>query len=263
MGVLNVTPDSFSDGGLHLGAEDAIAAAVRMAEDGADIIDIGGESSRPRRAAAVTAAEECDRVLPVVRGVRERLPHIPISVDTHKAEVARIVLDAGADIINDISALGKSPEIAALAAHHGAGLLLMHMQGDPETMQDSPRYDNVLVDIKNFLLSRVELALSHGVSAECIAVDPGIGFGKTVEHNLEILSGLEYLRLLQLPVCVGVSRKSFLGALTGGLPADEREEATIAACCAAVMNGASIVRVHNVRAVRRATAVIDAIRALS
>jgi dihydropteroate synthase len=231
-----------------------------MVADGADIIDIGGESTRPGRKPEVDAEEECRRVLPVVREVRRRLPNAILSVDTYKGEVARRALDEGADIINDIYALRHSPEIAALVARAGAGLLLMHMQGDPETMQQNPQYADPIVDIKTMLRERMDFALAQGVAEPAIAVDPGIGFGKTVEHNVRILAQLEYLRLLQRPICVGPSRKGFLGVLTGGLPVDAREEATIAACCAAVMAGAGIVRVHNVRGVRRALAVVDAIR---
>lgn len=261
MGILNVTPDSFSDGGRYGDPAAAAAAAEAMAADGADIIDIGGESTRPGRKPVVDVEEECRRVLPVLREVRRRLPEAVLSVDTYKGEVARRALDEGADIINDIYALRHSPEIGGLVAQAGAGLLLMHMQGDPETMQQDPRYGDVIVEIKTMLRERMDFALAAGVAEQAIAIDPGIGFGKTLEHNVRILAQLEYLRLLQRPICVGPSRKGFLGLLTGGLPPEEREEATIAACCAAVMAGAGIVRVHNVRGVRRALAVMDAVRA--
>jgi dihydropteroate synthase len=261
MGILNVTPDSFSDGGRYLDPQSALAAATQMVEAGADILDIGGESTRPTRSGPVSADEELSRILPVLREVRARFPNVLISVDTYKAEVAKVALEEGADIINDIYALRASPEIAKLVAAADAGLILMHMQGSPETMQQNPQYGNVAVEIKNFLRDQIAFAVEAGVPEEAIAVDPGFGFGKTVEHNIELLARLEYFRLLQRPICVGVSRKSFLGALTGGLPTLEREEATLAAQCVAVMNGAAMVRCHDVRAARRALAVVDAVLA--
>jgi dihydropteroate synthase len=260
MGVLNVTPDSFSDGGRFASPGDAVSTGLSMLADGADILDVGGESSRPGRAETVTAAEECARVLPVIEGIRREAPDALISIDTYKGETARRALDAGADIVNDIYALRRSPQIAELVAAHGAGLVLMHMQGDPESMQRTPRYGDLLVDIKGMLRERVDFANEHGVAGESIIVDPGIGFGKTAAHNLQILAGLEYLRLLQRPILVGASRKSFLGALSPNLPAGERLEASLAAACVAVLAGAAIVRVHDVRETRRALALVDAVR---
>jgi dihydropteroate synthase len=262
MGIVNVTPDSFSDGGQYSAAEAAIAHAKLLAADGADILDVGGESTRPGRPETVTATEEMDRALPVIRAIREELPDVLVSIDTYKGEVARAALDAGAHIVNDITALRRSPEIAGHVAATGAGLILMHMLGTPETMQQEPTYADVTVDIRNFLREQMQVALAAGVAEACIVVDPGIGFGKTVDHNIEILAGLEYLRLLQRPICVGASRKGFLGKLTGGLPVEEREEATIAAHAAAVLHGATIIRTHDVRHARRSLAIIDAIRAL-
>lgn len=267
MGVLNITPDSFSDGGQFASTGQAVGAGLQMARDGADVIDVGGESTRPGRPETVSAEEEISRVVPVVKALRESLPgQVLVSVDTYKAQVAGAALEAGADIINDVYALRRSPEIADLVARHGAGLLLMHMQGDPENMQQKPAYRNVLVEIRDFLRERIEFARSRGVSDGAVAVDPGIGFGKTVEHNVDILAGLEYLRLLQRPICIGASRKGFLGKLIAGgfeepAPVEQREEATIAAHCAAVLQGASIIRTHNVAAARRSLAVIDALRA--
>lgn len=267
MGVLNVTPDSFSDGGQFRSLEEAVAAGERLAADGADIVDVGGESNRPGRPETVSAGEEAERVIPVIAELRRRLPEgVLISVDTYKGEVARKALEAGADIINDIYALRRAPDIADLVAEHRAGLILMHMQGDPETMQKAPQYRNVLVEIRDFLRERLEFVKGRGVAEEAVAVDPGIGFGKTVDHNVEILAGLEYLRLLQRPICIGASRKGFLGKLIAGpfaepVPVDQREEATVAAHCAAVLQGASIVRTHNPLAARRSLAVVDAIRA--
>jgi dihydropteroate synthase len=261
MGILNVSPDSFSDGGRFRDAQEAVDAALKMLADGADIIDVGGESSRPGRSGPVPAQEELRRVLPVVKALREKAPQALISVDTYKAEVAEQALDAGADIINDIYALRYAPSVADLVARHKAGLVLMHMQGTPETMQVNPTYQNVVVEIKNELRQALQLALERGVPEEAIAIDPGFGFGKTVEHNVELLAQLEYFRLLQRPICVGVSRKRFLGALCGGLDVDEREEATLAAVTIAVLHGAAIVRVHNVKAAKRALAVADAVLA--
>ncbi|MEI7633992.1 MAG: dihydropteroate synthase [bacterium] len=261
MGILNATPDSFSDGGRHMTAPAALAAAQTMIEDGADIIDVGGESTRPGRPETVTTEQECARVVPVIAQIRGRFPSAVISVDTYKGDVARQALEAGADIINDVCALRRSPEIAGMAMASGAGLILMHMRGNPETMQADPHYDDAPAEVAAFLRERMTFAVSHGVDPSQIAIDPGIGFGKTIEHNLELINRLDELTALGRPVCMGVSRKGFLGALTGGLPADQREETTIAAVCACVMNGARIVRVHNTRAAKRALAIIDALRA--
>lgn len=260
MGVLNVTPDSFSDGGQFADPQSALSRAWQLLDDGADILDIGGESTRPGRPETVSIEQEAARVIPVIQAIKRDRPDVLLSVDTYKGEVARQALDAGADIINDITALRRSPEIARFVADFGAGLILMHMLGEPETMHDNPVYTDVTVDIRNFLRERMQFAIQAGVPEANIAIDPGIGFGKTVEHNLEILAGLEYLRLLQRPICVGASRKGFLGKLTGNLPVTEREDATIAAHCAAVLNGASIIRTHDVKRARRSLAIVDAIR---
>ena len=261
MGVLNVTPDSFSDGGVHFNAADAVAAGETMAAEGADILDIGGESSRPGRAEELTDAQEWDRIAPVLVELRRRLPEVVLSVDTYREETVRRALAEGADVINDIYALRRSPGLAAVVAEASAGLVLMHMQGDPATMQQEPRYGDLLVEVKDFLQERMDVAREAGVAEEAIVVDPGIGFGKTYRHNVQLLAGLEYLRLLQRPLVVGASRKAFLGHLTGVSDAADRTEASLAAACAAVMGGAAIVRVHDVKATKRALAVIDAVRA--
>ena len=260
MGILNVTPDSLSDGNLHASADAAVTAALEMAVAGADIIDIGAESTRPGRPETVSVEDEWSRLAAVLPAIRQSLPQVALSVDTYKGEVARRALEAGADIINDVYALRRSPEIAQLAVQCGAGLILMHMQGDPQTMQEAPSYGDVVVEIREMLRERMEFAMSQGVAEEAIALDPGIGFGKTLDHNLEILAGLEHLQLLKRPICIGVSRKGFLGKLTGGAGPADREEATIAANGAAILNGAGIVRVHNVRGGRRAADIVDAIR---
>ena len=261
MGVLNVTPDSFSDGGVHFDAADAIRSGEEMAAEGADILDIGGESSRPGRAEELTDAQEWERIAPVLIELRRRLPGVVLSVDTYREETARRALAEGADVVNDIYALRRSPGLAAAVAEAGAGLVLMHMQGEPATMQQEPQYGDLLVEVKDFLQERMDVARAAGVAEEAIVVDPGIGFGKTNRHNVQLLAGLEYLRLLQRPLVVGASRKAFLGHLTGVSDAGDRAEASLAAACAAVMAGASVVRVHDVKATRRALAVIDAVRA--
>jgi len=260
MGVLNLTPDSFSDGGRFDSPDRAMEHAVGMIEDGADIVDIGAESTRPGQSGNLTDEEEWNRLEPVISQLRREFPRIVISIDTYRGATAERALDAGADVINDIYALRKSPKIAGMCARHNAGLVVMHMQGDPATMQVNPTYNNVLAEIRDELQAALDTATAAGLPEQNIAIDPGIGFGKTVDHNVEILAGLEYLRLMQRPICIGASRKSFLGHLTGGLGIGDREEATIAVHCAAVMQGATIIRTHNVKAAVRSLGVIDAIR---
>jgi dihydropteroate synthase len=254
MGVVNVTPDSFSDGGQFLAAEAAIAHGRELAAEGADVLDVGGESTRPG-AQAVGAEEEIARVLPVVEALAA--DGLAVSIDTSKAAVAAAAIEAGATTINDVTALGD-PEMAALAADRGAELVLMHMQGSPRTMQEDPTYADVVDDVKAFLAERVQQAVAAGVAEERIWVDPGIGFGKTVEHNLELLRRLGELRDLGRPILVGTSRKSFLGKLSGA-PVDRRLGGTIATCVLAVANGAAGVRVHDVAPVREALAIEAAI----
>jgi len=249
MGILNVTPDSFSNGGRFLSPDAAVERALAMEKEGADIIDVGGESSRPG-AEPVPVEEELRRVLPVLERLRGKL-RIPISIDTTKAEVAEAALRAGASIVNDISALRFDPAMAPLVAKFGAGLVLMHMLGTPKTMQQAPHYEDVVTEVRDFLAERAQYAQSQGIPREAIAVDPGIGFGKTVEHNLELLRRLPELVELGFPVLVGPSRKSFIGAILG-LGVEERLEGTLAACAVAVVRGADILRVHDVKEVRRA-----------
>jgi dihydropteroate synthase len=257
MGIVNVTPDSFSDGGLFLDAERAIEHGRRLMVDGADLLDVGGESTRPG-AEAVPAAEELERVVPVVEGLAGAGARV--SIDTSKLVVAAAALDAGAEIVNDVTALHGDPELAALCAERGCELVLMHMQGTPRTMQANPTYDDVVDDVKAFLAGRMEFAASHGVSEERIWLDPGIGFGKTVEHNLELLRRLGELRELGRPLCVGTSRKGFIGKITGRA-ADERLGGTIASCVLAYANGAAMLRVHDVGAVREALTLAGAVLA--
>jgi dihydropteroate synthase len=255
MGVVNVTPDSFSDGGLYLEPEAAIAHGEELVREGADILDVGGESTRPG-AAAVAAEEETRRTEPVVSDLAA-LGHT-VSIDTSKLAVAEAALAAGATIVNDITALRADPEIAPLCADRGATLVLMHMQGTPRTMQVDPRYDDVVDDVRAFLAERIETALAAGMAEERIWVDPGIGFGKTLEHNLELLRRLGELRRLGRPILVGTSRKSFIAKIDGS-EADERAGGTIASSVLALAEGAEVLRVHDVAAVAQATRVATSI----
>jgi dihydropteroate synthase len=257
MGVLNVTPDSFSDGGKFLDKNSAVARALEMESEGADIIDIGGESTRPG-AGTVPADEEIGRVVPVIERLRGRMK-ARISVDTRKSEVAEAALKAGASIVNDVSGLHHDRTIAKVAAKHGACMILMHMRGTPENMQVSPRYSDLMGEISKSLKCSADEAVRAGVAKDRIAVDPGIGFGKTVEHNLEILNRLDEFVLLGYPVCVGTSRKSFLGKILGRPDAGDRLAGTIATCVLAVLKGAHILRVHDVREAREAVTVIEKI----
>jgi dihydropteroate synthase len=241
MGVVNVTPDSFSDGGLYLDADAAIAHGRELAEQGAEILDVGGESTRPG-AEAVSAEEEMGRVVPVIRGLADGGA---VSVDTSKLAVAEAALDAGASIVNDVTALRNDPEIGALCADRGVGLVLMHMQGDPRSMQANPTYDDVVDDVKAFLAERLAFAVGAGVAEEKIWLDPGIGFGKTLEHNLELLRRLGELRELGRPLVIGTSRKSFLGKIDGSA-VDDRIGGTIASTVLAAAEGAAVLRVHDV-----------------
>ncbi len=258
MGILNVTPDSFSDGGQFAGTEHALAHARRMLNEGADIIDVGGESTRPG-AEPVPAEEEMRRVLPVIERLHALCP-APISVDTCKAAVARAAVAAGARIINDIGGLTLDPEIARVAADTGATLILMHIRGTPRTMQQEIHYDDVVADIVAFLRRQVQVAVDAGVPRERLIVDPGIGFGKRVEHNLEILRRLRELTALGLPILIGTSRKRFIGEVLGGLPPEQRVEGTAATVAVSILNGASIVRVHDVLPMVRVARMTDAIR---
>ena len=258
MAVLNVTPDSFSDGGRFSDPDRAVVEALKMIEEGADILDIGGESSRPG-AQPISLDEELERVVPIVAKLAGRV-RVPISVDTTKAEVARRCLDLGASIINDISALRHDPEMAEVVRQYGAGLILMHMQGEPATMQLNPSYTDVIDDVYDFLRSRIEAAIAWGIDRERIAVDPGIGFGKRLEDNLALLDQLASLTGLGRPIVIGPSRKGFLGTLLGRSVL-EREWGTAAAVAAVVLNGAHVVRVHAVSEMKDVVRVSQAIRA--
>jgi len=256
MGILNVTPDSFSDGGRYADTAAAIEHGLALAREGAAIVDVGGESTRPG-AAPVSLDEELRRVIPVIEGLAGAGVGAVISIDTSKFEVARAALDAGATFVNDVTAFRAAPQMAALVAASGAECALMHMQGEPSTMQNAPRYGDVVAEVRDFLRERVAFAVDSGVARELIVVDPGFGFGKTVAHNLELLERLDELTALGRPLLIGTSRKSFLGALTGR-PEEGRLAATIATNVIGLINGASVFRVHDVAPVRDALAVAAA-----
>jgi dihydropteroate synthase len=256
MGAINVTPDSFSDGGRFFDAERAIEQGERLAVDGADLLDVGGESTRPF-SDPIPAEEELRRVIPVIRELAKRA-RIPISIDTCKAEVARAALDAGASLINDISSLGFDPGMGRVAASSGAPLILMHMQGTPRTMQVKPHYDSLLSEVVRFLEERIQLACEAGVSRDQVIVDPGIGFGKSLTHNLLLIKHLDALAVLGRPVLLGTSRKSFIGSVLDR-PVTDRETGTWATVCAGVLKGAHILRVHEVAVCREMVDMVDAI----
>ena len=258
MGIVNVTPDSFSDGGRLGSTEAAIAHALQLAADGADILDVGGESTRPG-AQAITVDEELRRVIPVIEGLAGKTAAL-ISVDTRKAEVMRRALAAGAHIINDVAALTYEPACMEVAAASGAPIVLMHAQGDPRTMQAAPRYDDCLLDICDWLADRIDACAAAGIDRARLIVDPGIGFGKTLDHNLELLAGLSLFHGLGVPVLLGASRKSFIGALTGVKVASERVAGSVAAAIHGATQGVQILRVHDVAETRQALAVWEAMQ---
>ncbi len=257
MGILNVTPDSFSDGGLYFDKEDALAHGEALAAAGADIIDIGGESSRPF-SEPVPADKEIRRVVPVIEELARRVS-VPISIDTTRAEVARQALEAGAVMVNDTGALRLDPAMADLVAHADVPVVLMHMKGTPKTMQIDPHYEDVVGEVKSFLADVIDTAEEAGIRRDKIILDPGLGFGKTVTHNLRLIKDLRALQPLGVPIMIGPSRKSFISKLLG--PGDERREAgTQAAVAAAALNGAHIVRVHDAERTRETLKLVDAIK---
>ena len=256
MGIVNVTPDSFSDGGLFFSQNDALEQALQLVADGADILDIGGESTRPF-ADPVPVSEELHRVIPLIQAIR-RHSDIPISIDTYKAVVAEAALDAGADLINDISALRFDPLMVHLAARVRVPIVLMHMQGQPRDMQVAPRYDNVVAEVKTFLARQRDLALSHGVAPDKIILDVGIGFGKNLSHNLELIRRLDEFINLGCPLLLGVSRKAFIGKILDA-PVTARDIGTLGAIAVGLMRGARIVRTHNIRLAKEMLAVMEAV----
>ena len=259
MGVLNVTPDSFSDGGQFFSPERAVAHAEQMASEGADLIDIGGESTRPG-SEFVSEEEELRRVIPVIERLAG-ISSVPISIDTTKSSVARAALGAGAEIVNDISGLRFDPQIADEVANAKAGLILMHSRGTPKTMQQLPPADNLLKEVINGLRDSISLACRHGVATQSTAIDPGIGFGKSAEQNLELIANLDQIAraLENFPILIGTSRKSFIGKLLDSAPANQRLYGTIGSTVVAAMNGAHIVRVHDVKAAVDAVRIVEAI----
>jgi len=259
MGVINVTPDSFSDGGDFFPFEDAVEQGLRLAAEGADILDVGGESTRPG-AEPLSLEDELARVLPVIAALSEKVDR-PVSIDTYKSKVAEAALKAGAAMINDISAGRFDPKILNLAAEAEVPLILMHMQGEPRHMQDQPSYGDLMAEIKAFLAQAVHRAEKAGVAGENIIIDPGIGFGKTFDHNLVLINRLKDLADLGQPLLIGPSRKAFLGRILGGAAPKDRDPATVAAVALAVYNGANIVRVHSVDLTRQALAVVQAVMA--
>ena len=258
VGVVNVTPDSFSDGGRHLDTASAVEHGLRLASEGADVLDVGGESTRPG-AAPVPALDEIDRVVPVIAGLTAAQPEIPISVDTGKAAVAAAALDAGAAIVNDVTA-GSDPDMFEVVRRTAAGMVLMHMQGDPRTMQIRPSYEDVVVEVTSFLRARSAAAAAAGVAGDRLCVDPGIGFGKDLGHNLALLRATRRIRDdLDVPLLVGPSRKRFVGVLTDVDDPADRIEGTAGAVAWCAAQGADLVRVHDVRPMRRVTQMVDAI----
>ncbi len=261
MGVINVTPDSFSDGGCFFKKDDALKQAEKLINSGTHIIDIGGESTRPG-AEAVSAEEELKRVLPVIDAVKKAFPNVLVSVDTYKSEVAKAALDSGADIINDISGLHFDDKLASVVANYGAGLILMHTRGRPQDMQKNLNYQDFMKELISYLKQAVEKATNSGIEKERLVIDPGIGFGKSYEHNLFILNKLSEFKLFGLPILIGTSRKSFIGNILGK-DAKERDLGTMATLAIAIANGASIVRVHNVEMAKDVVLVSDEIKAAS
>lgn len=257
MGVINVTPDSFADGGLFLDHDVAVNHALALAAAGADILDFGGESTRPF-SDPTPLEEELRRVLPVIARVRAQTP-VAISIDTYKSRIARAALEAGANIINDISALRFDPDMVRVARESRVPVILMHMQGTPKDMQAQPHYDDLLGALRAFFQERLDFALAHDLSRELLVLDPGIGFGKTFQHNMEILNNLDAFLDLGCPLLIGPSRKAFLGHLLGGLPPSERDIGTLAALAVAVQRGAHIIRVHNVAYAKQFFTVLNAI----
>ena len=256
MGVVNVTPDSFSDGGLFLDPEAAVRHGIELSADGADVLDVGGESTRPG-AAPVPASEEIDRVVPVIKRLAAEVD-VPISIDTRKAAVAAAALDGGASIVNDVSAARDDAAMLDVVRDAGAGLVLMHMLGEPGTMQRDPHYDDVVLEIRGFLDERVEAAVAAGIDRERLCIDPGIGFGKTLEHNLTLLRDVDSLRLDGIPLLVGPSRKAFIGRITGA-EADDRLGGTAGAVAWLAAKRVEMIRVHDVREMRQVLQVVDAI----
>lgn len=258
MGILNVTPDSFSDGNIHFDKARAVDHALMMADDGADIIDIGGESTRPG-SEAVSLEEELRRTIPVIEEIANKI-NIPISIDTYKSEVASRALESGASIVNDISGMRFDPEMPKVIAKYKVPVVLMHIKGRPKSMQENPIYEALIPEIMDYFRISIRLANKFGIPGDMIIIDPGIGFGKTPEHNLEIINTLDQFTFLKKPILIGPSRKAFIGKILGDAPARERLEGTAAAVAISIINGANIVRVHDVKEMAKVVKVADAIK---
>lgn len=259
MGVLNVTPDSFSDGGLYFDISAAIERAHRMADDGADIIDIGGESTRPG-SESITIEEELRRTIPVIKAIVAKKIKIPISIDTCKSEVARHALDNGASMVNDISGLRFDPKMSEIVSEYKVPVVIMHIKSNPKDMQENPAYEALIPEIMDYLRISITLAKQSGIPEDKIIIDPGLGFGKTFDHNLQIIHNLREFILLKKPILVGPSRKAFIGRILGDVPVTDRLEGTAAAVSISIMNGANIIRVHDVREMVKVAKVTDAIK---
>ena len=258
MGILNITPDSFSDGGLHFDKSKAVDHALRMADEGADIIDIGGESTRPV-SDPVPLKEELRRTIPVIEALSDKI-NIPVSIDTYKSEVASRALDAGASMVNDISGLRFDPEMPKLVSKYNVPVVIMHIKGRPKGMQDNPVYEALIPEIMDYFRISIRLAIKFGIAEDMIILDPGIGFGKTFDHNLEILNNLQEFTFLEKPILLGPSRKAFIGKILDEAPAGERLEGTAAAVAISIMKGANIIRAHDVKEMAKVVKVADAIK---
>ncbi|MEW6674466.1 MAG: dihydropteroate synthase [Nitrospirota bacterium] len=258
MGILNVTPDSFSEDGLYLDKSQAVKRALQMVEDGADIIDIGGESTRPG-SEPVTIEEELRRTIPVIERLAKEIKN-PISIDTYKSEVAKSALDAGAAMVNDISGLRFDPHMPEVVSEYKVPVIIMHIKGKPKDMQVNPVYEALIPEIMDYLRIGIRLAMKSGISEDKIIIDPGIGFGKTFDHNLEIINNLREFTFLRKPILIGPSRKAFIGKILGDVPVTDRLEGTAAAVTISIMNGANIIRVHDVKEMVRVAKVADAIK---
>jgi len=258
MGILNVTPDSFSDGGLYFDKSSAIERAYQIVEEGADIIDIGGESTRPG-SEPISIKEELKRTIPVIEAISKKIK-VPISIDTYKSEVAKVALDAGASMVNDISGLRFDPKMPDVVSEFKVPVVIMHIKGKPQDMQQNPVYDALIPEIIDYFRVGMKTAISAGVSKDKIIIDPGMGFGKTFDHNLEIINNLREFTFFEKPILVGPSRKAFIGKILGDAPATERLEGTAAAVSISIINGANVVRVHDVKEMVKVAKVADAVK---
>jgi dihydropteroate synthase len=261
MGVLNVTPDSFSESGLYFDKAEAIKRAIQMVEDGADIIDIGGESTRPG-SEPVTIEEELRRTIPVIESLAKEIK-IPISIDTYKSEVAKNALDAGASMVNDISGLRFDPKMPGVISKYKVPVVVMHIKGRPKDMQQNPVYEALIPEIMDYLREGIRISMKSGIPEDKIIIDPGIGFGKTFNHNLEIINNLREFTLLEKPILIGPSRKAFIGKILGDVPVTERREGTASAVAISIINGANIIRVHDVKEMVSVAKIADAIKNIS